>query len=704
MQTVLVVDDSILSRTEIRNILSGTYAVIEAADGREGIEVLKSKAAEIDAMVLDLIMPVMDGFEVLKAIRETKEVRNIPIVVVTSENRGREEKKALELGAWDYVKKPVDGDILKFRIRNVIERSQIAALRKIKFLSECDSLTGLFNKDKFFQVTADMIAGNSKEKYVFIKCDIKKFQIINTFCGEKQGATILRHYARLVKNFADEHGGTYGRINSDVFGICAPYKSQEDLTCFFNKVKYEFENYQLDYEVSPNFGYYEIEDNSEDIPSIFFKANLAAKRSKDSYTFFYREFCPSMQEETLKEQEITKIMHTALEEEQFKVYLQPKIDLNTNMIAGAEALVRWVKPNGEIVPPGDFIPLFEKNGFVTEMDYSVWESSCKLLRKWLDEGKDVLPISVNISRVNLYTSNFIEKIEELTEKYQLPVELFNLEFTESAHVDDYKDLCDAIVKLHEKGYIIYMDDFGSGYSSLNFLKDIPVDVLKIDLHLLAETTSPGKGENIIAAMVRMTKWLGIPVVVEGVETKKQLDFLHSIGCEYCQGYYFAKPMPAEEYPDFLQEFNRNEKAVNREASRLPEFAATLFDKQVDFVFNNVPQAIGLYEFDGKNIELLKANNQFLSLAAIPSECFEKNNLLENVHADYKKGLLQTFKKAVKTKEIVRYEYKLKINDYWHTFEIKLKCINNAKGKYLLFAAPHYRLKSPDVTGESTLVK
>lgn len=240
-------------------------------------------------------------------------------------------------------------------------------------------------------------------------------------------------------------------------------------------------------------------------------------------------------------------MKSALENHEFVVFYQPKYGLSDNQIAGAEALVRWKHPERGMISPGEFIPVFERNGFITKLDYYVWEQTCIQLRKWMDEGKNPLPISVNLSRVSLYNKDIVNVICNLVDSYRIPRRLFQVELTESAYNTNPKAVQDMMQRLREEGFYILMDDFGSGYSSLNVLKDIVVDVLKMDMKFFAGDDREGRGENIMAAVIRMAKWLNMPVVAEGVERIEQVEFLRSIGCEYVQGYYFAKPMPVEEY-------------------------------------------------------------------------------------------------------------------------------------------------------------
>ena len=220
-----------------------------------------------------------------------------------------------------------------------------------------------------------------------------------------------------------------------------------------------------------------------------------------------------------KEQEIVNRMGSALEAGQFEIYLQPKVNIRTEIIEGSEALVRWIDPQRGIIPPSEFIPVFESNGFITKLDYYVWEETCKVLRRWLDEGRRLTPISVNVSRVNLYSTHLLDSICALTDKYDIPRRYFNIELTESAYMDNQEAMSRIIDGLRSRGYTVMMDDFGSGFSSLNALKDIPVDVLKIDQRFLSSGRDTERGKCIIRSVVEMAKELDMAVIAEGVEKR-----------------------------------------------------------------------------------------------------------------------------------------------------------------------------------------
>lgn len=345
---------------------------------------------------------------------------------------------------------------------------------------------------------------------------------------------------------------TYGRLTGDIFGICMPFETVDVISQMIGGIQSRIARFFVPYFLETSAGIYIIEDNDMELSAIFEKAYIAAKKCKGNYMMRNTFYTTEMGEEVMREQRIVDAMETALREHQFMVYFQPKYELKECKPYGAEALVRWQKPDGSLVSPGEFISIFEKNGFIIKLDYYVWENVCQFIRRELNAGREPAPISVNVSRVNLYNPRFLDSLIDLVEKYKISPKYLNLELTESAFVDNLMLVQKAVKYLHKAGFTIFMDDFGSGYSSLNTLKDIELDVLKIDMKFLSKGEE-GKGAKILKAIVSMAKDLDMSVIVEGVEEKEQVEFLKGLGCDYIQGYYFAEPMTQEQYCELIKE-------------------------------------------------------------------------------------------------------------------------------------------------------
>lgn len=546
--TILIVDDNEMNHEILSAILSPSYNIISAHDGLKALKILKSDTEDITAIILDLSMPVMDGFDFLKRVSDSKKFKTLPIIVTTGFDDTESEKRALMMGAWDFISKPYDADIIRFRLKNAILRSQLSAMQQLKYLAEFDTLTEIYNKSRFFDSTRELLDRYPDTTFSFFRFDINRFNLINSFFGLSEGDRLLKHIGKTIEGYSKQYEySTYGRIEGDVFGLCLPISSSEEIYSVIQFFKSNLSKYKIKYDIVPTFGVCIIEDHSLSVNNIFDKATLASKQCKGNYITSYAVYNHEMSKIQEAEQEIINEMSAALEQGQFSVYLQPKFNLQKQAFEGGEALVRWIHPTKGVIMPGSFIPLFEKNGFISKLDHYIWEAVCKLLHGWIKKGFKIDPVSVNVSRVNLYDPDFVDSLCALTEKYGIPNSMLNLELTESVYTDNSEIITDTIERLHERRFVVMMDDFGSGYSSLNALKDIDTDVLKIDMRFLANTNYPDRSRSIVSAVIWMAQKLGVPTIAEGVETDEQLEFLQSIGCEYAQGYLFARPLPVKEY-------------------------------------------------------------------------------------------------------------------------------------------------------------
>ena len=681
---ILAVDDSLVNRKILSKIISGEYSVIEAENGEMAIEILRRQYSEIAAIILDIVMPVMDGYLVLERVAGDERFKNIPIIIATEKSDNESEIKALRLGAWDFVSKPYNGEIIKFRIKNAIERSQLYTLQQLRYLAEFDELTGIYNKNKFYKSTRELLLANPGADFVLIRFDVDRFQLINSFFGTQEGDRLLKYIAKMLSGYvSDKQPSAYGRIEADVFCLCFPSSYMADIETSMSKIRDLVASYNLNYDIVPSCGIYYITDRGMPIEIMYDRATLAAKRCKGNYVNFYAVYDGSMSAQIVREQEITNEMSSALATGQFQIYLQPKYHIASNRPVGAEALVRWFHPQKGLIPPGDFVPVFERNGFIPKLDYYVWEEVCRLLRKWADEGRELYPISVNISRVDLYNPRLAEMVIELTEKYDLPSEFLNLELTESAYTDNPVAMSETMAKLQSKGFTIMMDDFGSGYSSLNILKDISVDVLKIDMRFLSKTKIPGRGENIIASVVRMAKWLHIPVIAEGVETKDQVEFLRSIGCEYVQGFYFAKPMPVEAYADLVEKNG----GLSQPVGASFEFNGSqmcISDNRLEELFADMLQPVAIYEFENDKVEAVRVNTPFFELLGYDDGSITGGTPLDLIDPKYHDSIIDTFRRVAETHEEEECEYLRRTSDgksKW--LRIRLKYISKIGARCIL---------------------
>lgn len=415
-----------------------------------------------------------------------------------------------------------------------------------------DRLTNLYNKKAFCRRVAEVLAQYPDMEFEIMRFNIARFKVINDLFGEETGDKLLKYVAQFLTSI-QLTPCVYGRLYADNFLLCYPTK--RDLRAhLIHSLQMLAVSFALDYRIDFYFGVYTIKNRDLAVTTMLDRAAMGLFKASRNGLIVCGEYEEDMRENMVSEQMIVNNMNGSLEREEFIVYFQPKYDLNTERVVGAEALVRWIHPTLGFVSPAKFVPIFEQNGFIYQLDKYVWEKVCQQLRSDIDEGRPVLPVSINVSRVDFYSPNVVQVLEGLTQKYNLDPRLLELELTESAYVENPQQIIEITCQLQAKGFVILMDDFGSGYSSLNMLKDLPVNVLKIDLRFLADSqgVENGRADNILNSIVRMAKRLDLPVIAEGVETQKQVDFLRTIGCEFAQGYFFSEPVPCEDYQELIK--------------------------------------------------------------------------------------------------------------------------------------------------------
>lgn len=423
------------------------------------------------------------------------------------------------------------------------------AFEKEKYLATHDTLTGLYNKNYFAHKTSEILNENPDKEWLLICSNIKDFKLVNDLFGLEKGNEVLKMEADLLKAQCGE-GSVYGRTGGDKFSICIPkeeFKEQD----FMDAIQSMGQAFNNDlYHLHIYVGVYEITDRNEEVSIMCDKANLAIKALGENYDKSIAYYNDTIFHDTVAEKQLVGDFDKALAEKQFCMYLQPQVTSEGKLL-GAEALVRWQHPKRGLIFPGDFIEVFEKTGLIYRLDRFVWELAVQKLAQWQKAGRDDLYISVNISTKDFYYMDVYETITSLVETYKIIPSTLKLEITETAIMTGTAGELEMIERFRKSGFQVEIDDFGSGYSSFNTLKDMDVDVLKIDMGFL-RTTRPERIErsmSIINTIISLTKTLGLSVITEGVETKEQIDKLTQMGCGIYQGYYFSKPIPVDQFED-----------------------------------------------------------------------------------------------------------------------------------------------------------
>ena len=491
---------------------------------------------------------------------------------------------------------------------------ELHSARQMQHLSGYDELTGLFSHSAFVRQAEQILAadpeGVEKGEYAVLFFDVVHFKAVNDRFGISEGDRLLVYIANGLSSHISR-GEAACRIGSDQFAVLL-HRSGEELERFVRLYLKAVESYDLSFEIVSNVGVYIINETGLTMDAMLDRAILAQSQIKGSYVTKFNYYSEELRSAMLGEQEIVGMMNNALAERQFVVYYQPQYDHSTGELIGAEALVRWLHPEHGLISPGVFIPIFEKNGFITRLDFFVFDQVCRFQRQRLDQGLKCVPISVNLTRFDIYQHDFIEQLENIRQRYNVPVELTCIEITETAVVGDNQLATKVIEQLHQRGYVVEMDDFGSGYSSLNVLKDIDLDILKLDMRFLTTAMATNRSGTILSSIVRMAKWLSLPVIAEGVESIQQADYLKSIGCNYIQGFLYARPMPEGDFTTLL---GRSTMGETRPSMHLIEsLSADDFwnpESQETLIFSNYVGGAAIFDYHGGQIEVLRVNPKYL---------------------------------------------------------------------------------------------
>ena len=515
-----------------------------------------------------------------------------------------------------------------------------------------DAATGLLGKEAFFDEAAAYLRHSGARDVSIVCFDVDHFKLFNDLHGLDCGDELLRYLGRaLALRFSPDGAQPLARLAADTFALCATGIRPERVERILVDISSECPN---GIDAIVRAGVYRIEDPASPVSIMCDRAVIALRTVKVSYFDRVALYDPGMREALVLEREVVAGVESALREDRIELFLQPKCNIRTGKIVGAEALARWRHPERGIVAPGEFIPLIERNGLVRSLDLRVWEKTAAWIRGLIDEGVQPVPVSVNVSRADIYLVDVAAELHALVERYGIEPSLIEVEITESAYSERPDRIVAAFDELAERGFTVLMDDFGSGYSSLNMLKDINVDVLKIDMRFLDRDDRRSK--DIMESVIRMARWLDLPVIAEGVETREQVNFLLDVGCSYAQGYYYARPMEAAAFEALLTDGSKvqHEQCALQDARRpILDFRDLLHENTIsDRMLSSIIGSVALYSYADGDLRLIRGNEAYRRLIATLGEgvngAEEGGSLLPFVHDEDRDALVAAAEETVRS--------------------------------------------------------
>lgn len=516
---------------------------------------------------------------------------------------------------------------------------------------ETDSLTGLLRYGPFFEKARRFLERRPEKSYFMVAIDIEHFKLYNEWYGEKEGDRFLIKISDHLKEMESSFESIAGYMGGDDFVIILPddrsllKELEEQINCYARQ-------YGGNAGFLPAFGVFFINNRYLSVSTMYDRAIIALNSIKGNYAKRIGWYDPGMKQKMENDQVLLSEIQRALENQEFIFYAQPQCNMLTGKIIGMESLVRWKHPVRGLISPGEFIPLLERNGFITYLDIYIWEMVCRQLSAWKKAGCHPIPVSVNMSRMDIYGINVVEKFKQLVEQYEIEPRYLEIEITESAYAEDYELIRNVVEELRKAGFPVFMDDFGSGYSSLNMLRDVNVDVIKIDTKFLdMNENSMRRGMGILETIVRMARVMQFKVVAEGIEEKAQADFLINIGCIYGQGYYYYKPMSVTEIEELLKnDSNLDYRGIQaRQMKQLK--LEDLFNENLtsETMMNHMLGAIALYEVHEDNCEILRVNEEYYRITGDnPVDMGERRGfLMHKIYKDDMDWVLHIFENAYK---------------------------------------------------------
>jgi len=543
-RTILIADDEMINRQILIHNLGRFYDTIEAATGRETLEKIREHKADLSLIMLDLNMPDGTGYDVLREMQEDEEIKRIPVIVLTSEAQA--EIESLQLGAVDFLEKGKDmPEVVVARVKRSIELAEDTMIIRS---TEDDELTGLYNRKYFFEYAKLLRRSDPEQEMDAIAMNVERFHIVNEIYGRQFGDTVLIKLADIARKILNISGGLAARSEADTFFIYC--RHLEDHELLQEIIREGLQGMEHAAKVRVRVGVYPKAPPEISLEDQFDRALSACHSIRNDLTRQIACYDEALHEEQMFEERLVGDFEQAVSEDQISVYFQPQFLIpqeSQPILASAEALVRWDHPELGQLRPNRFVPTFERNGLISRLDHQVWRKAAQHMRAWKERYGMTYPISINISRIDLFDDELEDTLSGLIEEFGLDPSEYRLEITESAYAEDSRQLAEKIQRLKDRGFTIEMDDFGSGYSSLNALTELPLDVLKMDIKFARQLTGDQNSHKMISIIMEIAEWLSASTIAEGIETEEQLNVFRSLGCDLAQGYYFSKPLTAEEF-------------------------------------------------------------------------------------------------------------------------------------------------------------
>ncbi len=647
---ILIAEDEFVNCEILSNILQTDFEIIAAENGNEAIKLIDENLADLSLVLMDLNMPVMSGQDVLKHLKGDAKYKNLPVIVLTADREA--EVDSLMLGAVDYIPKPYPEP--RVILARVIRTIELFEDRELINATERDKITGLYNKEYFYKYCLGLDKRTAGSAIDAVVVDINHFHIINDRFGMSYGDEILKRISERLKQTVNAAGGIVCRKESDMFLAYVP-----DGCDFKQMIDYASVELRMDESANSRVrlraGVYKDADRSVSIEARFDRAKMAADMIRNNLTKNVEYYDSSLRDKELYVEQLVDDFRMAIDKKHFVVYFQPKFDIRPReaVLMSAEALVRWVHPVFGMISPGTFIPLFEGNGLIHDLDIFVWKAAARQIKDWKERLGYSVPVSVNVSRIDLLDPDLTDILMGIIKENGLTTGDLLLEITESAYTEEGVSIVDTIDKLRKLGFRIEMDDFGSGYSSLNMISTLPIDALKLDMKFLRSAFSAKKDTRMLEVIIDMAKYLGVPVIAEGVETSEQLNALKSIGCDIVQGYYFSRPVPAKDFEQFI--LKRIEQAGDNKAERELMSVRKARESLGVISFSSIAQALSKDYFsiycvdtqtdwfieyssdaDYQSLQIEKGGEDFFNLSRI--------NIKRVIHPDDQERFLSVFTK------------------------------------------------------------